>query len=373
MKWLEDLRQATGPALVPLRARLGVPDGEAAHDEQKPSSRHQAYLDLYRRMRLIRRFKDVGPVAVPARRDLRDDAPVLGPGGGGDRLREPARGARPRGRDVPRPRACARARRRPAGAARRDARARDRHQRRPRRLDERQLAQGPADGLLGIVGGSIAAATGAALALRRTGGIAVASFGDGTVDPGYFPECLNFCKVLNLPLVFVCENNGYGEYTPFQAVTAGEIRARAEVMEVPTETIDGMSVWTMQETARRAIEHARSGGGPCFVEAITYRFVGHSRGDPGAYRPEGELDTWRQRDPLVVLRARSSGWRIESGHARRDRCGGRRAAERARGERAGRAVPGGAQLQRVQGLTWRAAGRCRSCPTQRRRRRSCTG
>ncbi len=158
-------------------------------------------------------------------------------------------------------------------------------------------------GCFGIVGGSIAAATGAALALRRTGGVAVAYFGDGTVNQGYFPECLNFCKVLNLPLVFVCENNGYGEYTPFQSVTAGEIRARAEVMEVPAETIDGMSVWTVRETARRAIEHARSGGGPYFVEAITYRFVGHSRSDPGAYRPEGELDTWRQRDPLVVLRA----------------------------------------------------------------------
>ena len=85
-------------------------------------------------------------------------------------------------------------------------------------------------------------------------------------------------------------------------MTAGEIRARAEVMEVPAETIDGMSVWTVRETAQRAIEHARSGGGPYFVEAITYRFVGHSRSDPGAYRPEGELDTWRQRDPLVVLR-----------------------------------------------------------------------
>jgi acetoin:2,6-dichlorophenolindophenol oxidoreductase subunit alpha len=157
-------------------------------------------------------------------------------------------------------------------------------------------------GCFGIVGGSIAAATGAALALRRTGGVAVASFGDGTVNQGYFPECLNFCKVLNLPIVFLCENNGYGEYTPFQSVTAGEIRARAEVMEVPAETIDGMSVWTVRETAQRAIEHARSGGGPYFVEAITYRFVGHSRSDPGAYRPEGELDTWRQRDPLVVLR-----------------------------------------------------------------------
>jgi TPP-dependent pyruvate/acetoin dehydrogenase alpha subunit len=159
-------------------------------------------------------------------------------------------------------------------------------------------------GSFGIVGGSIAAATGAALALKRTtGGVAVAYFGDGAMNQGYVFECLNFCQVLKLPLVFVCENNGYGEYTPFQSVTAGEIRARAEVMNVPAETIDGMSVWTVREAARRAIAHARAGSGPYFIEALTYRFVGHSRSDPGAYRPEGELDQWKVRDPIVVLRA----------------------------------------------------------------------
>ncbi len=164
----------------------------------------------------------------------------------------------------------------------------------------------PADRLIGsfgIVGGSIAAATGAALALKRTtGGVAVAYFGDGAMNQGYVFECLNFCQVLKLPLLFVCENNGYGEYTPFRSVTAGEIRARAEVMDVPAETIDGMSVWTVREAAGRALAHVRGGNGPAFVEALTYRFVGHSRSDPGAYRPEGELDDWRTRDPLVVLR-----------------------------------------------------------------------
>jgi acetoin:2,6-dichlorophenolindophenol oxidoreductase subunit alpha len=159
-------------------------------------------------------------------------------------------------------------------------------------------------GSFGIVGGSIAAATGAALALRRVGGVAVASFGDGAVNQGYFFECLNFCKVMALPIVLLCENNGYGEYTPFEQVTAGPIRARADAMEVPAETIDGMSVWTVREAAERAVGHARSGRGPYFVEAITYRYVGHSRSDPGKYRPEGELDRWRERDPLVVLRAR---------------------------------------------------------------------
>jgi acetoin:2,6-dichlorophenolindophenol oxidoreductase subunit alpha len=160
-------------------------------------------------------------------------------------------------------------------------------------------------GSFGIVGGSIAAATGAALALKKLapGAVAVAYFGDGAMNQGYVYECLNFAQVLQLPLVLVCENNGYGEYTPFRAVTAGEILARAEVMNVPAETVDGMSVWSVRDAASRALAHARGGNGPAFVEAITYRFVGHSRSDPGAYRPEGELDDWRTRDPIVRLRA----------------------------------------------------------------------
>jgi acetoin:2,6-dichlorophenolindophenol oxidoreductase subunit alpha len=160
-------------------------------------------------------------------------------------------------------------------------------------------------GSFGIVGGSIAAATGAALALKRTtGGIAVAYFGDGAMNQGYVFECLNFAQVQKLPVVFVCENNGYGEYTAFRDVTAGEIRARAEVMEVPAQTVDGMSVWTVRDAAARLIAHTRAGNGPVFLEALTYRYVGHSRSDPGAYRPEGELDEWRARDPIVLLRAR---------------------------------------------------------------------
>jgi TPP-dependent pyruvate/acetoin dehydrogenase alpha subunit len=157
-------------------------------------------------------------------------------------------------------------------------------------------------GSFGIVGGTIAAATGVALALKRVGGVAVCQFGDGAINQGYFHECLNFCAVQRLPVVFLCENNGYGEYTPFQDVTAGTIRARAEAMEVPAETIDGMSVVAVRDAAGRAVAHARSGGGPAFVEAVTYRYVGHSRSDPGAYRPPGELDEWRERDPIPRLR-----------------------------------------------------------------------
>jgi TPP-dependent pyruvate/acetoin dehydrogenase alpha subunit len=169
-------------------------------------------------------------------------------------------------------------------------------------------------GSFGIVGGSIAAATGAALALKRTtGGVAVAYFGDGAMNQGYVFECLNFAQVFRLPVVLVCENNGYGEYTPFRSVTAGEIRARAEVMGVTAETIDGMSVWTVRDAARRAVAHARAGDGPVFVEALTYRFVGHSRSDPGAYRPDGEFEQWKARDPIVVLRTQLESEGVDAG------------------------------------------------------------
>jgi acetoin:2,6-dichlorophenolindophenol oxidoreductase subunit alpha len=159
-------------------------------------------------------------------------------------------------------------------------------------------------GCFGIVGGSIGAATGAALALQRTGGVAVAFFGDGAVNQAYFYECLNFAKVFSLPAVYICENNLYGEYTPSEIVTAGTVRSRAEALELPFQQVDGNDVWAVRETATSAVDAARSGEGPALIEALTYRFVGHSRSDPGAYRPEGELDRWRQRDPLVVARAR---------------------------------------------------------------------
>jgi TPP-dependent pyruvate/acetoin dehydrogenase alpha subunit len=165
----------------------------------------------------------------------------------------------------------------------------------------------PAHGLLGcygIVGGSIAAATGAALSLRGTGRIAVAYFGDGATNQAYFFECLNFAKVLDLPVVFVCENNGYGEYTPMDVVTAGGIQPRVAAMNLPTRTVDGMDVWAVHAAAAEVTDLVRGGSGPQFVEAITYRFVGHSRSDPGKYRPPGELERWRERDPLVVAAAR---------------------------------------------------------------------
>jgi acetoin:2,6-dichlorophenolindophenol oxidoreductase subunit alpha len=158
-------------------------------------------------------------------------------------------------------------------------------------------------GCFGIIGGSIAAATGAALALARTGGVAVAFFGDGTTNHGYFHECLNFAKVRGLPVLFVCENNLYGEFTPWEDVTAGQILSRPQALEIPAATIDGNDVWAVIEAARAAVESARGGGGPQFIEARTYRFVGHSRSDPGKYRKPGELDAWKERDPLKLARA----------------------------------------------------------------------
>jgi TPP-dependent pyruvate/acetoin dehydrogenase alpha subunit len=159
-------------------------------------------------------------------------------------------------------------------------------------------------GCFGIVGGSISAATGAALALRRAGGVAVAFFGDGATNQGYFHECLNLASVMHLPVVYVCENNRYGEFTPFEDVTAGEIGERARVLGLHVDTIDGNDVWAVRESAQAAVTRARSGEGPQFIQSMTYRFVGHSRSDPGAYRKPGELEQWKLRDPLLVARER---------------------------------------------------------------------
>jgi TPP-dependent pyruvate/acetoin dehydrogenase alpha subunit len=162
-------------------------------------------------------------------------------------------------------------------------------------------------GCFGIVGGSIAAATGAGLAFRGTGKAAVAFFGDGAINQAYFYECLNFAKVMSLPVLFVNENNVYGEYTRSSDVTAGTALARVEAMEIPAQQIDGNDLWAVRDAAGSALADARAGKGPAFVEALTYRFVGHSRSDPGKYRPEGELDTWRARDPLKLTRDRLVG------------------------------------------------------------------
>ena len=160
-------------------------------------------------------------------------------------------------------------------------------------------------GCYGIVGGSIAACTGAALSARNQGRVATAFFGDGATNQAYFFECLNFVKVMNLPAIFVCENNWYGEFTPMEQVTAGaNIAKRAEPFDVPARVVDGNDLWAVVDAATEAVGRARSGGGPTLLECQTYRHYGHSKSDPAKYRPEGELERWKERDPLLLARQR---------------------------------------------------------------------
>ncbi|MEA2576984.1 MAG: acetoin:2,6-dichlorophenolindophenol oxidoreductase subunit alpha [Chloroflexota bacterium] len=159
-------------------------------------------------------------------------------------------------------------------------------------------------GCFGIVGGTMAAAIGAGLALRRSGGVSVAFFGDGTANQAYFHECLNFAAVMRLPVLFLCENNQYGEFTPMANSTSGTLLARPQAMGIPAHQVDGNDMWAVRAAAEEAFERIREGEGPRFLEAHTYRFSDHGRGDPVSYRPEGEVERWRERDPLLVARRR---------------------------------------------------------------------
>ncbi len=159
-------------------------------------------------------------------------------------------------------------------------------------------------GCFGIVGGSLAAATGAALALKRTGGAAVGFFGDGAVNQAYFSECRNVARVRRLPVLYVRENNGDGEYTPREAVTPGGIIGRARALDISADSVDGQDVWAVRDAAARALARVRAGEGPAFLEARTYRYADHGRGDPVKYRPDEEVEAWRRRDPIDLTRAR---------------------------------------------------------------------
>ena len=160
-------------------------------------------------------------------------------------------------------------------------------------------------GCYGIVGGSIAAATGAGLSAKRQGRVAAAFFGDGATNQGYFHECLNFAAVAALPVVFVCENNLYGEFTPMAAVTAGvDIAGRAKAYGMPAAVVDGNDLHALPAAATEAVERARAGGGPTLLECRTYRHYGHSKADPARYRPKAEVEHWLARDPLPRTRER---------------------------------------------------------------------
>jgi TPP-dependent pyruvate/acetoin dehydrogenase alpha subunit len=166
-------------------------------------------------------------------------------------------------------------------------------------------------GMLGsyaIVGSHLPMAVGAAwsAAYRGTDRVAVAFFGDGATNIGAFHEALNLAAVWRLPVVFVCENNLYMEYTPIGSVTAVANPAadRAGSYALPSALIDGNDVEAVHDAARTAVDRARAGGGPTVIEARTYRHYGHSRTDPATYRPADEVEEWLARDPLLLARAR---------------------------------------------------------------------
>jgi TPP-dependent pyruvate/acetoin dehydrogenase alpha subunit len=166
-------------------------------------------------------------------------------------------------------------------------------------------------GSYAIVGAHLPVAAGAAWSaqVRGTDQVAVCFFGDGTTNIGAFHEALNLAAVWKLPVVFVCENNHYMEYTPIKAVTAVENPAagRASAYGLPEILIDGNDADAVFRVARDCIAKARGGGGPSLVEAVTYRTSGHSRADPGKYRPAGELDEWMKKDPVALYRSRLLG------------------------------------------------------------------
>jgi TPP-dependent pyruvate/acetoin dehydrogenase alpha subunit len=175
-------------------------------------------------------------------------------------------------------------------------------------------------GMLGsyaIVGAHLPMAAGAAWSaqLRGTGQVAVAFFGDGATNIGAFHEALNLASVWSLPVLFVCENNLYMEYTPIGSVTAAEHPAadRAGSYRLPAEVIDGNDVVVVADAVGRAADRARAGQGPTVLEALTYRHFGHSRTDPAAYRPAAEVEQWLARDPLDVARARLAGLGVPAG------------------------------------------------------------
>lgn len=156
-----------------------------------------------------------------------------------------------------------------------------------------------------IVGAGLPVAAGAALAFqyRKEPRVAVAVFGDGATNIGAFHESLNLAAIWKLPVVFLCDNNVYGEYSRINLTTPIEdLHLRAASYAMASDVFDGMDVGVSRRAIAAAVERARNGDGPTLLEAKTYRFAGHSRADTAPYRPEGELEYWQQRDPVKVAR-----------------------------------------------------------------------
>jgi pyruvate dehydrogenase E1 component alpha subunit len=163
-------------------------------------------------------------------------------------------------------------------------------------------------GSYAIIGAHLPIACGAAWRAQYKGSkdVSVCFFGDGTTNIGAFHEALNFAAVWKLPVIFVCENNLYMEYTPIASVTAVAQPAadRAAAYGLERILIDGNDADVVYRTAQDAFAKARAGQGPSLIECLTYRHSGHSRADPAKYRPEGELERWKERDPVKIYRER---------------------------------------------------------------------
>ena len=175
-------------------------------------------------------------------------------------------------------------------------------------------------GANGIVGAGLSIATGAAFGakLGGQGTVSVCFFGDGASNQGALMETLNLAALWQLPLIFVCENNGFSEFTPAPQVTAGRIADRARAFDIPAAEVDGNDVTEVWRAAGEAVKRARAGGGPSFIEARTYRIQGHFEAESfvlsgGRYREEADIERWRQADadPIARFRARL----IDSGTA----------------------------------------------------------
>jgi pyruvate dehydrogenase E1 component alpha subunit len=156
-----------------------------------------------------------------------------------------------------------------------------------------------------IVGSHLPIAAGMALGDQYAGNdnVTICMFGDGATNIGFFHEALNLSKVWKLPVLWICENNNYGMGTSVERASAvPEIRQKAEGYGIPNERIEGMDVINVYEAAKKAIERVRSGEGPYFMEIITYRFMGHSMGDPERYREKQEVERWKADDPIGIFR-----------------------------------------------------------------------
>ena len=155
-----------------------------------------------------------------------------------------------------------------------------------------------------IVGAGLPIAVGAAVSfqVQDRANVALTFFGDGATNIGTFHEALNMAAVWKAPVVFIITNNLYGEYSPLLTTTPiADLADRAGPYGFPGIVVDGQDVDTVHRVTVEAVERARRGEGPTLLEMKTYRYRGHSRSDPAKYRPDGELDAWKQRDPILIL------------------------------------------------------------------------